>query len=121
MSSIEDGESLSWKKIDYDFFLTKLGEFGWFQKKALFWLWLPAFVGGIVSVFILAKHPDILPQVVVTSAFSVHEASYDGFYCKDISICNSTDRSGSLAPPPNQSSHFPAPFIVMARKPHFWS
>ena len=53
MSSIEDGDSsLSWKKIDYDFFLTKLGEFGWFQKKALFWLWLPAFVGGIVSVFI---------------------------------------------------------------------
>ena len=53
MSSIKDGESsLSWKKIDYDFFLTKLGEFGWFQKKALFWLWLPAFVGGIVSVFI---------------------------------------------------------------------
>ena len=53
MSSIEDGDSsLSWKKIDYDFFLTKLGEFGLFQKKALFWLWLPAFVGGIVSVFI---------------------------------------------------------------------
>ena len=56
MSAIEEGReaSLSWKKIDYDFLLTKLGEFGWFQKKALFWLWLPAFVGGIVSAF----HPD---------------------------------------------------------------
>ena len=54
MSAMEEGSetSLSWQKIDYDFLLTKLGEFGWFQKKALFWLWLPAFVGGIVSVFI---------------------------------------------------------------------
>ena len=50
---MEEGSetSLSWQKIDYDFLLTKLGEFGWFQKKALFWLWLPAFVGGIVSIF----------------------------------------------------------------------
>ena len=61
MSAIEEGSyaSLYWKNIDYDFVLTKLGEFGWFQKKALFWLWLPAFVGGIVSIFhsdILAKH-----------------------------------------------------------------
>ena len=53
MSAIEEGSDafLSWKEIDYDFQLTKLGEFGWFQKKALFWLWLPAFVGGIVSFF----------------------------------------------------------------------
>ena len=52
MSAMEEGSetSLSWQKIDYDFLLTKLGEFGWFQKKALFWLWLPAFVGGIVSI-----------------------------------------------------------------------
>ena len=60
MSAIEEGSDafLSWKEIDYDFQLTKLGEFGWFQKKALFWLWLPAFVGGIVSFF----HPDILAK-----------------------------------------------------------
>ena len=55
MSAIGEGSaseaSLTWHKIDYDFLLTKLGEFGWFQKKALFWLWFPAFVGGIVSVF----------------------------------------------------------------------
>ena len=55
MSAIEEGSDafLSWKEIDYDFQLTKLGEFGWFQKKALFWLWLPAFVGGIVSFFFI--------------------------------------------------------------------
>ena len=60
MSAIQEGSyaSLYWKNIDYDFVLTKLGEFGWFQKKALFWLWLPAFVGGIVSIF----HPDILAK-----------------------------------------------------------
>ena len=54
MSAMEEGSetSLSWQKIDYDFLLTKLGEFGSFQKKALFWLWLPAFVAGIVSIFI---------------------------------------------------------------------
>ena len=42
---------LSWESLDYDVLLTKLGEFGNFQMKALLWLWLPAFVGGIVSVF----------------------------------------------------------------------
>ena len=54
MSAMEEGSETSlssWQKIDYDLLLTKLGEFGLFQKKALFWLWLPAFVGGIVSIF----------------------------------------------------------------------
>ena len=60
--------------------------------------------------------------MVVTSAFSVHEPEFDGFFCNDISICggNGTDRSASLASPPDHTSHFPTPFIVMARKPHFW-
>ena len=55
MSAMEEGSETSlssWQKIDYDLLLTKLGEFGSFQKKALFWLWLPAFVGGIVSIFL---------------------------------------------------------------------
>ena len=71
--------------------------------------------------FILQTFSDTLSfQVVVTSAFSVHEPSYDGFYCSDISICgtgqgNISDPSGNLT---NSSSpHFPAPFILMAKKP----
>ena len=48
---IEKKPFLSWESLDYDVLLTKLGEFGNFQRKALLWLWLPAFVGGIVSIF----------------------------------------------------------------------
>ena len=49
--NIETKPPLSWESLDYDVLLTKLGEFGNFQRKALLWLWLPAFVGGIVSIF----------------------------------------------------------------------
>jgi len=95
----------SWDSLDYDVLLTKLGEFGNFQRKALLWLWLPAFVGGIV---------------VVTAAFSVMEPEFDGFYCKDASIC-STDRAGNITSTQNQSSpHFPAPGVHLARKPHYY-
>ena len=48
---IEKKPFLSWESLDYDVLLTKFGEFGNFQRKALLCLWLPAFVGGIVSIF----------------------------------------------------------------------
>ena len=53
--NIETKPPLSWESLDYDVLLTKLGEFGNFQRKALLWLWLPAFVGGIVSIFLRRK------------------------------------------------------------------
>lgn len=64
MSGIETGSlpSLSFKNVNYDAMLTKLGEFGRFQKKALLWLWLPAFVAGIVSFF-----PSTKPLIPVCS------------------------------------------------------
>ena len=37
-------------EFDYDNLLIKLGEFGPFQKKALAWLLLPAYVAGIVRL-----------------------------------------------------------------------
>ena len=77
---------LSWESLDYDVLLTKLGEFGNFQRKALLWLWLPAFVGGIVSIFqrrgVRNINITLNDQVVVTAAFSVMEPEFDGFYCK---------------------------------------
>ena len=82
--NIETKPPLSWESLDYDVLLTKLGEFGNFQRKALLWLWLPAFVGGIVSIFQRSeKHQQHFEyQVVVTAAFSVMEPEFDGFYCK---------------------------------------
>ena len=75
MSATEKG-SLAWQGIDYDYFLTKLGEFGWFQKKALFWLWFPAFVGGIVSLF----HPsDIFRHFVLSGGGDVSLLSARAF------------------------------------------
>ena len=128
MSGIETGSlpSLSFKNVNYDAMLTKLGEFGRFQKKALLWLWLPAFVAGIVSFFSFNKttNPSLL-QVVVTSEFSLAGPDYDGFYCADTSICsgNSTDRFGNVVPnpkTPDTSPRFPTPFVRLAKEPNYF-
>ena len=37
-------------ELCYDDLLLKLGEFGPWQRKAIFWLLLPTFVAGLVSV-----------------------------------------------------------------------
>ena len=61
-------------EANYDKLLLTLGEFGRFQKRALAWLLIPAYVGGIV---------------LLTTNFAAAVPEFDGFYCTDTSICNS--------------------------------
>jgi hypothetical protein len=60
-------------EVNYDKLLLTLGEFGKFQEKALAWLLIPAYVGGIV---------------LLTTNFAAADPEFDGFYCTDTSICD---------------------------------
>ena len=86
-------DSSNSSELDYNKILLKIGEFGPWQRKAIVWLMVPAFVAGLVSIF------TIMDSLLLFIVFLFFRAYFSCPFCSFYSSCFSCSSPSSPASP----------------------